>query len=455
MDEKKSFWDRLKIQWRAITSMAGELDTVSAAEKIRNGISFRGTTVWILVCSIVIASVGLNINSIPVIIGAMLISPLMGPIFGMGLSLYINDKDLLVSALKNFLVMVVVSIISSTLYFLLSPLKMANPTELLARTSPTLYDVFIAFAGGIAGMLEQTRKERGVVLSGVAIATALMPPLCTAGFGIASGNFHYFFGALYLFLINTIFILLASYLTARYMHFEKVSEENQQNRSFRTISTIILIAIIVPSVLSAITMIRDNNIQRDVAAFIEENKAYGNAYIYDYDIDGSSAVVYFAGDLTAGDLDFLYNAARRHNLDTTNLHIKVNAVGARADELLKGLYARADETLALKDARIAELEGRLREANSHTLPYQQITKELVYKYPGVKSLSLSRGSVMQVFKSDSTSAARDSLAERPCLNAIICTSAPLQPAEVEEITRWMRIRLNDSTVVVSNIAENN
>jgi uncharacterized hydrophobic protein (TIGR00271 family) len=445
MSDKKTFWDKVKVHWRAIISMTGELDTVSATEKISKGINVRGTTVWILVCSIIIASVGLNINSIPVIIGAMLISPLMGPIFGMGLSLYTNDRDLLVNALKNFLVMVVVSIVSSTLYFLLSPLKMANPTELLARTSPTLYDVFIAFAGGIAGMLEQTRKERGVVLSGVAIATALMPPLCTAGFGIASGNFHYFFGALYLFLINTIFILLASYVTARYMHFDRVSEENQQNRSFRTISTIILIAIIVPSVLSAITMIRDNNIQRDVAAFVEENKAYGNAYIYDYDIAGSDAVVYFAGDLTAGDLDFLYNAARRHNLDTTKLSIKVNAVGARADELLKGVYARSDEAIAARDARIKELESQLSQTEGKAIPYGQVTRELKYKYPSVSSLSISRGSRV-VMKADS-------LSEVPVTNAIIQSSEVLSAEQIAEITRWLRLRLDDTTIVANNIIE--
>ena len=457
MDANKSFWDKFKVHWRAITSMAGELDTAAAAERIRGGVNVRGSNVWILVCAIIIASVGLNVNSIPVIIGAMLISPLMGPIFGMGLSLCINDKDLLLGALKNFLVMVLVSVLSSTLYFLLTPLKMANPTELLARTSPTIYDVFIALFGGIAGTLELSRKERGTILSGVAIATALMPPLCTAGFGLAGGNMHYFFGALYLFLINTVFILIAAYLTTRYLRFEKVGQDNPQSKHFRTISSLILLAIIVPSVLSAITMIRNNNVLRDVQAFIEENKAYGNAYIYDYEIDGSNAVVHFAGDLTEGDLDFLYNAAARHNLDTSRLQIKVNAVGARADELLKGLYARADEALAAKDERIAELEGRLREADASTIPYQQITKELVYKYPTVKSLSLSRGSVMQVIKvaADSTSAARDSLVETPCLNAIIRTAAPLQGAEVDEITRWLRLRLNDSTVVVSSISENN
>ena len=437
--------------------MKDQLDTAAAAERIRRGVSIRGTNVWILVCAIIIASVGLNVNSIPVIIGAMLISPLMGPIFGMGLSLCINDRNLLLYALKNFLVMVLVSVLSSTLYFLLTPLKMANPTELLARTSPTIYDVFIALFGGIAGTLEQSRKERGTILSGVAIATALMPPLCTAGFGLAGGNMHYFFGALYLFLINTVFILIAAYLTSRYLHFDKVGEDNPQSKRFRTFSSLILLAIIVPSVISAISMIRNNNVLRDVQAFIEENKAYGNAYIYDYEIDGSNAVVHFAGDLTEGDMDFLYNAAARHNLDTGRLQIKVNAVGARADELLKGLYSRADEMMAVKDKRIAELEDRLRDVDAQTIPYQQITKELVYKYPAVKSLSLSRGSVMQVINASGDSAApgRDSLLEQPCLNAIISTGAPLQAAEVDEITRWLRLRLSDSTVVVSNIVNTN
>ena len=177
MAAKRSLWDYIKLQWHSITRIGDEIDTEAASEKIRHGINVKGTTVWILVCSIVIASVGLNVNSIPVIIGAMLISPLMGPIFGMGLSLSINDRDLLVAAIRNFLVMVVVSLLAATLYFLLTPLKLANPSELLARTSPTIFDVFIALFGGAAGILEYSRKERGTVLSGVAIATALMPPL--------------------------------------------------------------------------------------------------------------------------------------------------------------------------------------------------------------------------------------------------------------------------------------
>ena len=161
--------------------MSEDLDVESASESIKKNIHFRGANVFILACAIIIASVGLNLNSIPVIIGAMLISPLMGPILGFGMGLGTNDMKLVKQALTNFFVMVGISIIASTLYFLISPLRLGNQSELLARTNPTIYDVMIALFGGLAGILETSRKDKGKVLSGVAIATALMPPLCTVG----------------------------------------------------------------------------------------------------------------------------------------------------------------------------------------------------------------------------------------------------------------------------------
>ena len=434
-----------KLNFKAITSMRGQLDTAAAAEKIRGGVNIRGANIWILACSIVIASVGLNINSIPVIIGAMLISPLMGPIFGMGLSLYINDQNLLVSALKNSLVMVVVSILAATVYFIISPLRMANPTELLARTSPTIYDVFVAFFGGIAGTLELSRKDRGTVISGVAIATALMPPLCTVGYGIASGTFRYAAGALYLFLINTVFILLATYFTARYLRFDKVSETSTQNRSFRTVSTLILLAIIIPSVLGAIGMIRNNNTERNVRDFIEENKTFGNAYIYDYSISGGEAKIFFAGELSDGDLEYLRSAAMRHSLNPNKLDIKVSSFGAKADEILKGVYDRAEEAMEAKNVRIRELEDRLKEAEGEAIPYSQISRELKYKYPAVSGLSISRGSSVRMVG--------DSIAEAPVTSALVRSEGALTSAELEEITSWLRLRLSDTTVVVNNLVE--
>mgnify|MGYP003289058317 FL=1 len=187
------------------------IDTSLAEKSIRSNIYFRGPNAWILVIAMVIASIGLNVNSIPVIIGAMLISPLMGPIFGVGLGLGTNDFELVKASVKNLLIMVSISLIASLLYFLLTPLNLSNPSELLARTNPTIYDVAIALFGGFAGILEQCRKEKGTVFAGVAIATALMPPLCTTGFGLATGNWTYAAGAFYLYLINTIFISFTKY----------------------------------------------------------------------------------------------------------------------------------------------------------------------------------------------------------------------------------------------------
>ena len=204
---------------RSATNLTGYIDTDAAEKAIRNSIYFRGPNVWILAIAIIIASIGLNVNSIPVVIGAMLISPLMGPIFGLGLGLGVNDVELMKSSGKNLVTMVCISLAASTAYFLITPLSLTNPTELLARTNPTIYDVFIALIGGFAGILEQCRKEKGTVFSGVAIATALMPPLCTAGFGIASGNLSYFLGALYLFFINCLFIMLATYISVKYFRF--------------------------------------------------------------------------------------------------------------------------------------------------------------------------------------------------------------------------------------------
>ena len=190
--------NRTKSLLKDTFSMTGHLDKDTAEAQIRSNVSFRGPNAWILAFSVVIASVGLNVNSIPVIIGAMLVSPLMGPIFGIGFSLGTNDMKFMVTSLKNLAVMMGIALLAATLYFLITPLNLSNPTELLARTNPTIYDVLIALFGGAAGMFEQCRKEKGTVIAGVAIATALMPPLCTAGFGLANGNFNHFFGALYL-----------------------------------------------------------------------------------------------------------------------------------------------------------------------------------------------------------------------------------------------------------------
>ena len=209
--------------------MRDHVDLEAAAVNIRSNIYFRGPNVFILPSAIVIASVGLNLNSIPVIIGAMLISPVMGPILGFGLGLGTNDTVLVKDSLKNFLVMVLISILSSTLFYLLSPLQLEHQTELLARTNPTLYDAFIALFGGFAGILENSRKEKGgTVIPGVAIATALMPPLCTVGYGIAHLAPKFILGAFYLFIINSVFITLATVVTVTNLPFPSAPEGGER-----------------------------------------------------------------------------------------------------------------------------------------------------------------------------------------------------------------------------------
>src|SRR5574344_98110 len=202
-------------------------DAQATINNIEKSTEFRGDNVWILFCAIIIASVGLNVNSTAVIIGAMLISPVMGPIMGVGLSIGIRDNDLLFKSLKNLLIATIFSVLTSTLYFYLTPIDEAQ-SELLARTSPTIYDVMIALFGGLAGIVALFTKDKGNVIPGVAIATALMPPLCTAGFGLATGDIYYFLGAFYLYFINSVFISLATYIGVRVMKFKKLDYANHE-----------------------------------------------------------------------------------------------------------------------------------------------------------------------------------------------------------------------------------
>ena len=292
--------NRFQKYLRHILYLEGEIDRTAAAAGIRKNIYFRGPNVIILACAIIIASVGLNVNSIPVIIGAMLISPVMGPIIGFGLGLGTNDTELMKNALKNFFIMVAISIVVASLYFLVSPLKLNNPTELLARTRPTIYDVLIALFGGVAGMMEHARKERGTVLSGVAIATALMPPLCTLGYGISRLSLTYILGAAYLFLINSFFIALATFFMAKFLGFESAAAEESQLRRNRRIVAAVLLVMLVPSIVTAIGTIRDNNFATSAERFVQSNKTIGSSYIFDHQIHLSGHTqtldLYLAGE---------------------------------------------------------------------------------------------------------------------------------------------------------------
>ena len=359
--------DYIRRTIRYYANIYDHIDTDDAAQRIKGSIWFRGPNVWILAFSIIIASVGLNVNSTAVVIGAMLISPLMGPIIGVGLAIGTNDLDLLKLAFKNLLVMVIISLIASTLFFLLSPLDLTNPTELEARTSPTVFDVLIALFGGLAGILESSRKERGTVLSGVAIATALMPPLCTAGYGLSCLNMHYFLGAMYLFIINSVFIILATYLMVKYLRFRTVTGlEPKLATRRRHLMTALIVIVIIPSVISFIGLVRDNNFEQKVQAFVAENKLVSRSYIYDYRItkDHGRKVELF---LTGEPLSFeaqtaLYASARSHKIKDNQLIVKEHSLGMTGEEMnemVREIYDKTDRDMAEKEAQLNYLQSRI------------------------------------------------------------------------------------------------
>lgn len=430
---------------KSVFNISEHIDTEAAEKSIRSNIFFRGPNAWILAFAIVIASVGLNVNSIPVIIGAMLVSPLMGPIFGLGLGLGINDFGLMKSAGKNLLVMMLISLLASFIYFLITPLSLANPTELLARTNPTIYDVLIALFGGLAGIFEQCRKEKGTVFSGVAIATALMPPLCTAGFGLASGNLTYFFGALYLFFINCLFITLATYVMVKYLKFHQMEFADEKiGRRTRTISYVLIVIFIIPSIWSAVNMIKRNNFDDKAISFIEENKSVEKCIIYDYKIshhDGSKVEIFFSGEpLSQSARNNIMASAAEHGLKQDQVIISEHTTVQDANdiEIVKSIYERTDSEIRRKDAEIQALKEELRMLRGEEIPYIQIQREISLTYPQVEDIYITRGAYV----------AQDSLNAKSCLLVIPECTDSLRTDERIKLTEWLKLRLATEDVVL-------
>lgn len=262
-----AFLQQLSNLFELHSDKASEEDVVLS---IKGGSVFRGTNLWLLVFAIFVASIGLNTNSTAVIIGAMLISPLMGPIVGAGLALAINDFALLKKALGNLLVATLIAMAVSTIYFFITPLRDAQ-SELLARTSPNIYDVLIALFGGLAGIVGVSRKEKSNVIPGVAIATALMPPLCTAGYGIATAQLQYMLGAFYLYLINCTFICIATFLMVKYLRFKPVQYvDKQQAIRIRSIMSTAVAIMVLPAIFFAWQVVQENKFRKKANRFVEE-----------------------------------------------------------------------------------------------------------------------------------------------------------------------------------------
>lgn len=435
--------DMLLRQFKEVINIREHVDTAAADKAIRGNIYFRGPNVWILAFAIVLASVGLNVNSTAVIIGAMLVSPLMGPIFGLGLGLGIGDTALLKASFTNLIIMVGISLVSSFIYFTLTPLETANPTELLARTNPTIYDVIIALFGGFAGIFEQSRKEKGTVFAGVAIATALMPPLCTAGFGLASGNFGYFIGALYLFMINCTFIALATYMTVKYLKFERTEYADAAvSKKAKRIITMGVLIIIIPSIWSAVIVVKENRFEQQAKSFIKENRTIGGCYVYDYHIShqkGSKVELMLSGEQLEDDAKAkLLASAQSHGIGEDQIVFTGLGTAQKEDqsELMKGLFDRTDSELKKKDEEIQSLKQQLREFREKDIPYIQISKEIVHQYPSVKEVSISRGAMVN--SSEYT--------HNECLVLVITVDSLLDEDSADRLRQWMKIRVGEENI---------
>lgn len=372
----------------------GEDNREKVLAGIAGNISFRGANLWTLACAIIIASVGLNVNSPAFIIGAMLISPLMGPIVGAGFALGIYDFALLKKSLYNLLVATVVSLTVSTLYFFISPFKEVQ-SELLARTSPNIFDILIAFFGGIVGVIAVTRVEKGNPIPGVAIATALMPPLCTAGYGIATAHWDFFIGAFYLYSLNCVFIGIATFLLVKYLKYAPKQQVNAtRQKQVRNIITVLTVLMLVPGAYLAYSLYREQQFKKNIDGFIESNFT-----------DKGYTIVYKKTDFNTTpkrvELAFLSKRFQKSEMDSlnkklnSNKYLKGSLLVVRQDTTdrltaLKGdLMNRmksSENEINQKDVKIAQLEGQLAK---NSFDSKMLLKEVKTLFPDVTSLSVA------------------------------------------------------------------
>lgn len=436
----------LKRYFNAMPDKEDEENTIKA---ISNGVSFHGANLWVLVFAIFIASLGLNVNSTAVIIGAMLISPLMGPIIGMGLAVGINDFELLKRSLKNYLVATIISVCTATLYFLLTPLDEAQ-SELLARTSPTLYDVLIALCGGAAGIVALATKGKGNVLPGVAIATALMPPLCTAGFGIATGNIFYFLGAFYLFFINTVFIALATYIGVRMLKFkEKQFVDHERQTTVKKYIIIIVVATMIPAGFMTYSIVKTSVFKSNLSKFVKEQLDSTGTRIISYEANKDSLtlrVVAVGKELSDSAIAKAEKEMQNYNIRQYKLEVIQGSESTSLMMLnnrLTNMRTSNDnysDMVREETAKISELQKSLDQYTKYDIMAPAVAKEIKSLFDNVDDISLSNASYVNT----------DSLKVKHYTLAVIGVKAKANMKELErsKITDWLKARLQADSIKV-------
>ncbi|MEM6893758.1 MAG: DUF389 domain-containing protein [Bacteroidota bacterium] len=435
-------------------------DAIATKESIIADIPFKGHTSWILICSIFIASIGLNANSTAVVIGAMLISPLMGPILGMGLSLAINDIDTLRRSLKNFAVMVVLSVFTAFLFFYLFPLR-DESSELLARTKPDIRDVLIAFFGGLALVIARAKKGTiASVIFGVAIATALMPPLCTVGFGLAINKFEYAWGAMYLFTINTIFIGLATFLVVKFLRFPMVRYANSKRRRFiARVASVIGIAVMIPAGITFYNVFQESLFKKQAQVFLKETievYQFNGAGRY---VDNLTKIEFREGKeplielVCMGDELIPDNVINTWRTQKNKYSRLVDAEfrvlqGGRDDSQEKfnyvsELYERNKAELLSKDQQIKLLEQTIAELSKNAgkqIPVDAIGAEIKANYQNVEGIGFAY-QVSTNFKKMDTIPIMEVRWKKK-------TRRKDKQTDTEKLQKWLKLRLKDSTLRV-------
>ncbi len=410
-------------------------------DSIDKGIVFKGTNLWILVFAVIIASVGLNMNSTAVIIGAMLISPLMGPINGIGYSIATYNFPLFRKAIKNFSFAVIASLFASTAYFAISPIGTVH-SELLARTSPTIYDVIIALFGGLAGIIALSSKQKGNVIPGVAIATALMPPLCTAGYGLATLQSNYFFGAFYLFTINTVFIAISSVVVSQILKFPILRniDINQKKRVNRWIS-IVTILVLIPSIYFGYILIQKDKFNEQASSYVKSIGVVKGNYLLKNEIDfktktiklvygGTSLSEIQKKEITKRAVDFSLQNTKIEFLQglTFNESIKENT---EVDDL-KAEMNRLNSVIQQKDSYLDSL-------NKRNLLGSQILNEIKNLYPQIIKCAYAESNTFDETTSTPVKA-----------QVIIFTlqKKRLLKSEKSKIEMWLKSRLKSTNIMV-------
>tara|TARA_B100000795_G_scaffold49607_1_gene32587 strand:+ start:775 stop:2247 length:1473 start_codon:yes stop_codon:yes gene_type:complete len=411
--DAKGLWNSIKTFLIELFDFRDDTDHEATIAAIKADIPFKGATAWILLFAVFVASIGLNANSTAVVIGAMLISPLMGPILGLGMSFALNDIDTFKKSLLNLGIMIGLSLFASFLFFYLFPLSEDN-SELLGRVSPDIRDVLIAFFGGLALMVARTKKGTvASVIFGVAIATALMPPLCTAGYGLAKGNFTYFLGAMYLFIINTIFIALATFLVLKLLHFPMHKYANTAKRKrYSTIATIIGLSVMIPAIFTFITVFQKNQMNTQINSYIK-NEIKINKYLqlidWDKDIEKKEIYLNFFNEVNEATENDLFNeladAKRYPNLADFKLRIKGS--DTKSFELITTAYTEKREELQESKNIISGLQKQLTELqetvfslnnrieqdalnkNQKVVAFSRIAKDAKIRYAGIEEIGFA------------------------------------------------------------------